>query len=594
MADFKKQILEDIEDYQSRLFAVEHIDSIPWAFNFWILDKLFSIDEELIEGQIVDYNDKGIDCYVWHEDQRDLYLIQNKFYEEGNNISVDYFFNDFLTRAIGALEKGTYKRSPELQEIYTKYHEEADFDVHFLFFITNNTAKRPELLKRIESYNAENASTRRDARLYCLNDIEELYYKGPNTEKKKFTFKMHTINKGTILNIDNASYGMHLAADGRFTLTPVTLIYRMLKEAKEKKYALFEENIREYLGANGSVNKKIVDTLRNPLERNNFFFYNNGITIIVDGYSSVATEGEKRSFTVTNPQIVNGCQTVNTIYETLNSLPESKLDNEFSDTFVMVKILKIPSSDEGLKELYRNIVTYNNSQNAINERAFAAAASEFKRIQFEFENKGFLIAIKQSDKHQFGNKYPRATSLISLSQVFLERFGLTFKKTKDFIIDLEKLLQVFLAFVSKPVDAIQNKSKLLKVGSSQNKAVIEFIRNPELTAKDMIHLMLLYLRAEDIKKNSSDKRSPNPFYLINWFAVFECKNDPSRISEILSSPESVNRVVKKYTTIFQAYYKAYTAKYQDRDYNYMIKAQIEEDLLETCKSQVEYILSLNM
>ena len=103
MADFKKQILEDIEDYQNRLYAVEHIDKVPWAFNFWILDKLFSIDEELIEEQIVDYNDKGIDCFVWHEDQHDLYLIQNKFYDEGNNISVDYFFNDFLTRAIGAM-----------------------------------------------------------------------------------------------------------------------------------------------------------------------------------------------------------------------------------------------------------------------------------------------------------------------------------------------------------------------------------------------------------------------------------------------------------------------------------------------------------
>ena len=90
----------------------------------------------------------------------------------------------------------------------------------------------------------------------------------------------------------------------------------------------------------------------------------------------------------------------------------------------MVKILKIPSNDDNLKELYRNIVTFNNSQNAINERAFAAAASEFKRIQAEFENKGFLIAIKQSDKHKFSKEYPKATALITQSSVFQERFGL--------------------------------------------------------------------------------------------------------------------------------------------------------------------------
>lgn len=594
MADFKKQILEDIEDYQNRLFAVEHIDKVPWAFNFWILDKLFSIEEELIEEQIVDYNDKGIDCFVWHEDQHDLYLIQNKFYEEGNNVTIDYFFNDFLTRAVGALEKGTYKRSPTLQDIYDKYHDEPDFDIHFHLYITNNSSKYPDLIKKIETYNANNASSRRDAKLYCLNDIEEMYYRGPNVEKKNFSYKITSINKGTILQINNADYGLHLAADGRFTLTPVTLIYRMLKDAKAKGYALFEENIREYLGSNGTVNKKIVDTLRNPIERNNFFFYNNGITIIVDNYSSVSLEGKRSVFTVTNPQIVNGCQTVNTIYETLNSLPESKLEKDFEDTFVMIKILKIPSNDNNLKELYRNIVTYNNSQNAINERAFAAAASEFKRIQSEFENKGFLIAIKQSDKHQFGNKYPKATSLINQSLVFQERFGLSIKKTKDFIIDLEKLLQVFLAFASKPVDAIQNKSKLLKVDSSQNKEIIDFIRNPEITAKDMIYLLLLYWRAETVKKNSVDKKSPNPFYLINWFATFECKGNPASISPVLNSSEAVNKIIKKYTAIFQAYYKAYSTKYEGRDYNTMIKSQIDENLLEMCKSQVEYILDMNM
>lgn len=594
MADFKKQILEDIEDYQNRLFAIEHIDNTPWAFNFWVLDKLFSIDEELIEEHIVDYNDKGIDCFVWHEDQHDLYLIQNKFYDEGTNVSVDYVFNDFLTRSIGALEKGTYKRSPELQDIYDKYHEEPDFDVHFHLYITNNTSKYPALIKKAEDYNEKGVKDRRQLKIFSLNDIEELYYKGPIADKKAFSFKISTINRGTLLNINNAEYGMNLAADGRFTLTPVVLIYRMLKSAREKGYALFEENIREYLGSNGSVNKRIVDTLRDPLERNNFFFYNNGITMIVDNYTSDSAEGKRRVFTVFNPQIVNGCQTVNTIYETLKTLPEGKLETDFENTFVMLKILKIPANDEGLKDLYRNIVTYNNSQNAINEKAFAAAASEFKRIQTEFENKGFLVAIKQSDKHTFSKKYPKATSLINLSLVFQERFGLQLKKTNDFLIDLEKLLQVFLSFVSKPVDAIQNKSKLLKVDSNQNRTIIEFIRNPELTAKDMIFLLLLYWRVEMVKKASEDKKSPNPFYLINWFAIFECHSNPANISLLLNSPDAVNKIIRKYTAVFQAYYKAYTEKYPGRDYNAMIKGQIDDALLETSKSQVEYILTLNV
>ena len=56
----------------------------------------------------------------------------------------------------------------------------------------------------------------------------------------------------------------------------------------------------------------------------------------------------------------------------------------------------------------------------------------------------------------------------------------------------------------------------------------------------------------------------------------------------------MNKIIKKYTAIFQAYYKAYTEKYPGKDYNTMIKSQIDDALLETSKSQIEYILSLNM
>ena len=108
MINFRKQIEEDIADYAEKYSSIKNIRKPEWAFNFWVLDKLFSEDDQLIEEKIIDYDDKGIDCYVWHEDMHDLYLIQNKFYSEGSNLTVDYVMNDFLTRAIGSLEKGCY------------------------------------------------------------------------------------------------------------------------------------------------------------------------------------------------------------------------------------------------------------------------------------------------------------------------------------------------------------------------------------------------------------------------------------------------------------------------------------------------------
>ena len=54
-------------------------------------------------------------------------------------------------------------------------------------------------------------------------------------------------------------------------------------------------------------------------DRKNFFYYNNGITIVCSHMSSSRTTPSGLQFEVNNPQVVNGCQTVSTIYEALNA-----------------------------------------------------------------------------------------------------------------------------------------------------------------------------------------------------------------------------------------------------------------------------------
>ena len=355
MEDFKRQLKEDFDDYRHKYPHIKNLEKDEWALNFWVLDKLFRVDEDIIESSIVDYNDKGIDCFVWHEDRKDLYLIQNKFNSEGVNVTVNYVMNDFLTRSIGALEKGTYTRSKELQDIFSSNSAYDDFSIHFHLYVTNNTNRNKNLIDAIASFNEKNASKRYDASLFTLNDIQELYYQEPIKDKRSFKFRIKTKNDGTILNVANEAYRMTLALDARYVLTPVTVVYEMVKKAKEKKYPLFEENIRDYLGATGNVNKKIVSTLKDPQDRNNFFFYNNGVTMIVSDMTARFTSPEDpnnpRVFDVMDPQIVNGCQTVSTIYETLASLPGTTLERDFRDTYVMIKILKIPQDEPSLTEL---------------------------------------------------------------------------------------------------------------------------------------------------------------------------------------------------------------------------------------------------
>ena len=593
MADFRKQIEEDIEEYRRLYPNITNISKPEWAFNFWVLDNLFSIDEDIIEENIVDYDDKGIDCYVWHEDLHDLYLIQNKYYGDNSTVSNSYIQNDFLTRAIGALEKGTYIRSKTLQDIFNKFSSEEDFSVHFHLYVTNNVCKTQSVIDGIASFNEQFAQRRYDAKLFSLDDIQELYFKEPIRNKKTFKYTIKTINKGTILNVDNEAYKLTLAVDAKYVLTPVMVVYDMFKEAEKQKYSLFDENIREYLGSTGSVNKKIVATLKNPDERKNFFFYNNGVTMIVNDMSSESMNGAVRVFDVFNPQIVNGCQTVSSIYDTLNSLPSAKLKDDFKDTYVMIKILKIPSDNENLLTLYRNIVTYNNSQNSINEKAFTAVKDVFKHVQTDFKWRGFLVCIKQSDKNTFSKEYSTVTKLLDKSAASLEKFGLEKPtRAKDLMVELEKLLQAILAFVSTPQDAIQNKSSLLKDGSIQNKKVVDFIKSTEKTDNDLFNLLLLYLRAEKEKKTSDDGRTPNPFYLISCFARYDCDNNPSMISKSLSDAKTIDEIIKKYTLVLKLYYKEWTKSNPNREYNDMIKSVVDYQILDDCKIQAELVASL--
>ena len=72
-----------------------------------------------------------------------------------------------------------------------------------------------------------------------------------------------------------------------------------------------------------------------------FFYYNNGITVICDSVNekTIHDPNMNKAYTAENPQIVNGCQTVNTIYETLNRYSIEDISDKFKNTVVMVKLL---------------------------------------------------------------------------------------------------------------------------------------------------------------------------------------------------------------------------------------------------------------
>lgn len=585
MGNFKTQIEEDIQEYQLLFPYMEHIGKDEWAFNYWVLDKLFHEEEDIIETKIVDYNDLGIDAFEIYEDTHDIYLIQNKYYNENSSITREYVENDFLLRAIGALENGTYRKSEELQNAFTKMKDTYDdFSVYLQLFVTNNKRNQAadEYTKKFNQ-----AHPQYHAKIFYLDDIEEKYYGEAKVSEKVLTVNIASINKGTILSINSDAYKLENNTDARYVFAPIVSVFKIYRDALEKQYPIFDKNIREYLGNKG-INKHIYTTLLDSEERKNFFYYNNGITIICDKIKPIKTQNSginsNALFEIDNPQIVNGCQTVNSIYEALSNISVDKLEDEFKDTFVMLKILEINRADDKEHSLYEKIVKYNNSQNAIDEKAFTANVNDFLRLQTEFRKKGFLLLVKQSDKNKFSKEYKTVTALKATNSERIERFDLApLKKASDVFIPLDKFLQVIIAYCSGGFVAFTKKSSVLKFGTTQYKTAIEFIRDDRTTIDSLLDLYLLHMKAEQNKRKSKDKRIPIPYYVIDGFAKYDCKDrNPLLIKENLSNKEKISRILKIYTVVSSLYTSQYCSK-NNIDYNKMIKQKVDYDLFKSTR-----------
>jgi hypothetical protein len=86
---------------------------------------------------------------------------------------------------------------------------------------------------------------------------------------------------------------------------------KLFKKATGDLDRLYEKNVRKYLGGGRVVNRGIAQTLKVNPEK--FGLFNNGITIVAE---DLAINSD--SFLLTEPYVVNGCQTTKTIWQVLN------------------------------------------------------------------------------------------------------------------------------------------------------------------------------------------------------------------------------------------------------------------------------------
>ena len=197
-------------------------------------------------------------------------------------------------------------------------------------------------------------------------------------------------------------------------------IIKLIKSEFEVNFELsrlFSGNVRGFLDET-DVNLAIRDTLKK--EPSAFLTKNNGVVITCDKY---IIDPNKEEIVITNPVIINGQQTVSTIY---NFYPGGKKSDKIS---VLVKFIKNPPKQHQDEKLIE-IAEATNQSNKISSLDLLSNRPLFKDLSKQFGQENIYLKIKDGKL---------------LNELFIQQLP---------EVDFKDLLQVWVAiFLKRPSDA---------------------------------------------------------------------------------------------------------------------------------------------
>lgn len=275
-------------------------------------------------------------------------------------------------------------------------------------------------------------------------------------------------------------------------MSALELIKAMLTSEGLLRRNMFDDNVRDSQG-DSAVNLEILSTLKEHPDR--FVLYNNGITIVCK-----KARIENGKYVLENPQIVNGCQTCNMIYQAYRkgvNLEEVQI------------IAKIVGSNK--EDVTQGIVRGANRQNIVYEEAFETIRAFHKNLEQYFENnqmKGYEKIYYERRSRQYANhlqikpqqKIGFRGLIQSMAALFLNHvedshrheFTLLKKYKDSLFIDTHSCLPYYLAaFLYLNVDILFRNGLLPKPLSSYKMHIMLLMKemkggpSPELSSKDI-------------------------------------------------------------------------------------------------------------
>lgn len=405
------------------------LDSPHDALIVWFAENWLLLDAEDAKDRIIeDKHAEGVDAILVDRLNYELLLIQAKTVASFGNTSSNFSETDVKSTLGGVrfLLQGDYKQkiTPELENLVDEYHEldkTGDYKTRIVFV----TLKQPPVDdKFIRAFSKDFPQIHVDFYHFdLLHDFyENRYLVLRAAPPENISFKVMT----NLLSKEEPHASRIFICKGE----ELAKIYNDYRER------IFQQNVRFSLGLKSrSINRQILETAVDETKSREFWYYNNGITIVCN---EIASSSSGRVINLKNAQIINGAQTTYALYE---AYQRGELRD---DVELLVKAIQ---SEE--REFIENVTLYTNSQNAIRLRDLCSNDEVQRKTQkVLLGSYGYFYERKRGE---FDSLYPTAEAKKNL-------LGADYRNR---LISNENAGQALLAFyLSKPMEAKAEKARI--------------------------------------------------------------------------------------------------------------------------------------
>jgi hypothetical protein len=376
----------DVSDLEKH--AAEHAEPafLSRALAALAVRKLAGEDPEVAARAVVDgYNDGGIDAIHFDAKTDSLLFVQAKWSKTGNSsineIASNKFANGVRDLLADRFERFDQRIRDKESEIKPILYAERPVRVRLVTIHTGSQPPQAHAVKSIEDLVTELNGA---VQIASYEDFDQAGVYGLITSE--------TADPKIKLQIALHDWGQveqpYLAYYGRANVTEVAQWW------KDHRSFLFTQNLRLFY-TNSGVNNAIQKTLAETPE--NFWYFNNGITVICDAVDKSLVGSPGRTLGLFNCEgvsIVNGAQTVGSIGTIVGSSVNPS--DEFAQSFVPVRIISLAKTSP---EFGRLITRAANLQNAVGNREFAAMDPLQHRLATDFalDKRRYVYKTGESD-----------------------------------------------------------------------------------------------------------------------------------------------------------------------------------------------------